>query len=61
MLEASTFLGWGISEINDVVEYERMKAGKSYCINQDPPVDANLEAWCSMEGHTQPGDKRTDR
>lgn len=53
MLEASTFLGWGISEINDVVEYERMKAGKSFCINQDLPTDANLETWCSMEGHTQ--------
>lgn len=31
MLDASTFLGWGISEVNDVIEHERYVAKKSYC------------------------------
>lgn len=31
MLRATTFLAWGVSEIDDVVEFERMKAGKSHC------------------------------
>ena len=31
MLQADVFLAWGISEIDDVVEAERKKAGRSYC------------------------------
>lgn len=50
MLDATTFLAWGISEINDVVEHERMLAGKSFCIEQQPPAGNNQETWCSLEG-----------
>lgn len=32
MLDAHTYLAWGVSEVHDVVEYERMRAGKSYCV-----------------------------
>jgi len=31
MLQADEFLAWGISEIDDIVEFERMKLGKRYC------------------------------
>ena len=31
MLDCSTFLGWGISEVNDVIENQRMRMKKSYC------------------------------
>ena len=31
MLQADVFLAWGISEIDDIVEAERTKAGKPYC------------------------------
>ena len=43
MLRATTFLAWGVSEIDDVVEYERMKAGKSFCVAYEPYIpDRNL-------------------
>ncbi|KAJ1432818.1 hypothetical protein B484DRAFT_429721 [Ochromonadaceae sp. CCMP2298] len=31
MLEASVFLGWGVSIINDIVEHERLLRYKSWC------------------------------
>lgn len=32
MLRATTFVSWGVSEIDDIVEFERMKAGRSHCV-----------------------------
>lgn len=48
MLGADTFLAWGISEINDVVEHERMLAGKSHCVAQDKPLEHSQENWCTL-------------
>ena len=50
MLNATTFLGWGISEINDVVEHERMLAGRSFCLDQPAPVEETQHNWCTMFG-----------
>eukprot|EP01034_Spumella_vulgaris_P026448 gene26448-33027_t len=41
MLQASTFLAWGISEIDDVVEYERKMAGLSFCTAHEHYVVKN--------------------
>ena len=35
MLEATTFLAWGISAVSGIVEYERMVHGRSYCLLSD--------------------------
>ncbi|KAJ1429652.1 hypothetical protein B484DRAFT_419051 [Ochromonadaceae sp. CCMP2298] len=32
MLAAPTFLAWGVSEIDDVVESERQRGGRTYCV-----------------------------
>lgn len=43
MMMAKTFLAWGVSEIDDVVENERMRSGKQYCVNK-----AYLNnTWCA--------------
>ena len=62
MIHAEKFLGWGVSEINDVVvyfilpincfycrskEYERMKSNKSFCEAQEEPNNSKQETWCS--------------
>lgn len=49
MISATTFLGWGVSEVNDVVEYERMQMGKSYCVSQQATShkEASL-TWCEV-------------
>jgi hypothetical protein len=31
MLEAQTFFAWGVSEVDDVMEHERMATGRSFC------------------------------
>jgi hypothetical protein len=43
MMQADTFLAWGISEVNDVVEIERRKAGKSYCVGHN--MDQSDVGW----------------
>lgn len=48
MLGADTFLAWGISEINDVVEHERMLAGRSHCIAQEKPREESQQNWCTL-------------
>lgn len=48
MLRAATFLGWGVSEINDVVEHERRAAGRSSCIGQEVPAEAAQHSWCTL-------------
>ena len=54
MLSAQTFLGWGISEVNDVVEHARMQAGLSYCQAQEPPERKDQETWCSLRSSSLP-------
>jgi hypothetical protein len=44
MIEASTFLGWGISEVNDVVEYERMKKNRTFCTTDE--WSFSYVSWC---------------
>lgn len=54
MLDCTTFLGWGISEINDIIEHERMRANcKSYCSNQHKTnrslsIATQPETWCGL-------------
>lgn len=52
MMNAQTFLAWGISEINDVVEHERKLLGRPYCetTRQDPKRDVTEEqqTWCTL-------------
>lgn len=48
MIRARTFLGWGVSEINDLVEYERRRLGRSFCLDQYAiHFDAQL-TWCAV-------------
>lgn len=52
MTDSTTFLGWGLSEVNDVVEHERFKRNKSYCINQPHSIyDRNQYTWCYLYGN----------
>lgn len=48
MLRATTFLGWGVSEINDVVEHERKAAGRTFCIGQQVPAVETQHSWCTL-------------
>jgi hypothetical protein len=51
MLRAETFLGWGISEINDVVEYERRQEGRAHCVADwadGPVLEEARQTWCSL-------------
>lgn len=52
MLSATTFLAWGVSEINDVVEHERREAGLSHCLGQDQPAQEVQHNWCTTHGHS---------
>lgn len=52
MLNCNTFLGWGISLVNDVVEHQRMLEQRSYCVaysehNTDYPT------WCWLRHQEQ--------
>ena len=54
MLRADRFLAWGLSEINDVVEYERKRMGLSYCAAElsehSSKLNSNtLETWCTKQ------------
>jgi hypothetical protein len=55
MLTAETFLGWGISEINDVVEYERRQHGRTHCVTarldraEGRRATAAQETWCTLQ------------
>lgn len=48
MIEADTFVGWGLSEVNDVVEFERMRLNKTFCVaqNYSEIVKAYYKTWC---------------
>jgi hypothetical protein len=52
MLDATTFLGWGISEVNDVIEYERMKANKTHCLDQVRADSMDAMTWCALQDAT---------
>lgn len=55
MIDASTFLGWGVSECNDVVEYVRMKMGKSYCLTTLQSEKEPTLTWCeTVRSQSQP-------
>lgn len=47
MLDANTFLGWGVSIINDIVEHERMLRNKSFCVAKDENV--TYPTWCWLQ------------
>lgn len=54
MVMATSFLAWGVSEVNDVVEYERMMTGRSFCLHQDKQrVNGSygLLTWCEHYHH----------
>lgn len=47
MLDATTFLGWGVSIINDIVEHERMLRNKTFCVARD--VNVTYPTWCWLQ------------
>lgn len=47
MLSATTFLGWGVSIINDIVEHERMRQGLTWCATVEPSVA--YPTWCWLQ------------
>ena len=51
MRDAHTFLGWGVSEVNDVVEFERRNGGKTWCATaQDDLQNVEYDAEMPSEG-----------
>lgn len=52
MIDASTFLGFGLTEIKDVVEHERMLRGKTFCLARgaENAVAKTSETgtWCDI-------------
>ena len=52
MLDASTFIGWGVSIMNDVIEHERMLRHKSWCSAHEEV--SYYPTWCWLqEQHIQ--------
>lgn len=51
MIRATTFLGWGVSEVNDVVEYERMRLSKTFCVAKNDKPQGYL-TWCESYLHS---------
>lgn len=47
MLDATTFLGWGVSIVNDVIEHERMLRRKSWCATKD--FQPSYPTWCWLQ------------
>ena len=47
MLDATTFLSWGVSVINDAVEHERMLQGSTYCVVCES--DVVYPTWCWLQ------------
>lgn len=54
MLQADTFLSYGISQINDVIEYERMKSGKGWC-ERDKERDTLCDQRRAVQNQTNHG------
>lgn len=47
MLDASTYLTWGVSIINDLVEHERMIRNKTWCVSHD--INVSYPTWCWLQ------------
>lgn len=47
MLDATTFLGWGVSLIHDLVEHARMVQNKSWCTTLETNV--TYPTWCWLQ------------
>jgi len=47
MLDATTFLGWGVSIIHDLVEHARMVQNKSWCTAVE--TNATYPTWCWLQ------------
>jgi hypothetical protein len=45
MMDSTTFLAWGVSSVNDVVEFERRREGKSWCV-VDEANEGGIPTWC---------------
>ena len=58
MLVADTFLAWGVSEIDDVVQFERMKRGKPFCRGQMNISSIFELNWCAHRLKLLPVDER---
>jgi hypothetical protein len=50
MLDATTFLSFGISEVNDIVDNERRHMGKSWCITDDVGV-SSYHSFCGKHSN----------
>jgi hypothetical protein len=46
MLEATTFLSFGVGEVHDVIDFERSKAGRSYCQRIDDKQNRYHNFFC---------------
>ena len=47
MIDATTFLGWGVSLINDLVEHARMLHRKSWCTTEERNI--TYPTWCWLQ------------
>jgi hypothetical protein len=47
MLDAPTFLAWGVSIMNDVIEHERMLQNKTWCSTKE--YDVPYPTWCWLQ------------
>jgi len=47
MVDATTFLGWGVSLINDLVEHARMLHRRSWCTTAEQNV--SYPTWCWLQ------------
>ena len=57
MLDAEVFLSFGISGINDLVEYERMRNKKKFCEYQAEIRSIKELNWCAYHLDSFPHDK----
>ena len=46
MLNADTFLGWGNSDVNSVVEHDRMMRNMTHCVGQTAGKHREVLNWC---------------
>ncbi len=46
MLNADTFLGWGNSDVNSVVEHDRMMRNMTHCVGQMAGKHREVLNWC---------------
>lgn len=56
MLDATVLLTFGVSQINDVLENERMQRGLSFCAVSDPPGVFHHN-WCTVYAAAAPSER----